>query len=113
LTEGLPAVSIVAPEDALAGLLSEAQLVVLSHPVAAQAAFAALVAEGRRAAATPEGKARREQLAQSGLTRRLREAFELGSFNALEPDAEAIVPTDYVELLLACLKGGILLQRGR
>src|SRR5580692_407187 len=44
-----------APDTELSAILRRAQLVLLKHPVAAQAAYAALIAEGRRFAATPEG----------------------------------------------------------
>src|SRR5580693_1180923 len=44
-----------AEDGALGEILRRAQLLLLKHPVAAQAAFAALIAEGRRFAATPEG----------------------------------------------------------
>src|SRR5580704_13030669 len=42
-----------APDGELGAILRRAQLLLLKHPVAAQAAYAALIAEGRRFAATP------------------------------------------------------------
>ncbi|AUX28302.1 uncharacterized protein SOCE836_003720 [Sorangium cellulosum] len=72
----------------------------LKHPVAAQAAFAALIAEGRRFAATPEGAEWAAALAGSDLVRRGRQVWDAVGMNMLEDDPDAILPSAYLEALL-------------
>ncbi|HEX8172959.1 MAG TPA: hypothetical protein VF824_20660 [Thermoanaerobaculia bacterium] len=81
-------------------LLNDAQMALLKHPTAAQAAFAALVREGRRYAETESGKKWLEVLGASDLMRRARWVWETTSLNMLEEDAETIVPSTYLEALL-------------
>lgn len=108
MKDGLPEIAVVHPHDELEQVLRAAQFVVLQHPVAAQAAFAALVAEGRRHASTPEGQARRARLGRSPLLRRVREAFEVGTFNLLEADPQGVLPSAYVDVvMLAAGAGGL------
>ena len=104
--EGLPVLSLAPMEQSLTELFRRAQEVVLTHPVAAQAAWAALVAEGRRASLTPEGAALRRRLARSPLLPRLREVLDLSTFNALEADPTGPLPSDFVELLAAAMAEG-------
>jgi hypothetical protein len=104
----LPRVVLRDPWDELERVLEAAQLAVLRHPVAAQAIFAALVAEGRRYAATAEGAARRERLARSGLLERVREAWEIGTFNMLE-DSPSVLPSAYVDTVMLAAEGGSLI----
>lgn len=59
-------------EPEILDLLNAAQLALLEHPTAAQAAFAALVREGRQYAETDEGKEWLEVLGRSGLMQRAR-----------------------------------------
>lgn len=87
-------------EGELAGLLRRLQLVLLEHPVAAQAAFAALMAEGRRFAATPEGAAWRAALEGSDIVRNGRRLWDAVSMSMLEEDPATIVPSAYLEALL-------------
>lgn len=81
-------------------ILRRAQRLVLKHPVAAQAAFAALIAEGRRFAETPEGAAWAAALAGSDLVRRGRQVWDAVGMNMLEDDPDAILPSAYLEALL-------------
>ncbi len=81
-------------------LLDQAQGVLLRHPVAAQAGFAALVAEGRRFAGTPEGARWAAVLAGSELMQRARWVWETTSLNLLEEDPDTLVPSTYLEALL-------------
>ena len=85
-------------------LLRQVQLLLLRHPVAAQAAFKALIAEGRRFAATEEGAAWREALASSDLLRQLRRVWDAVSLNMLEDNPSTIVPSVYLEALLRAAK---------
>lgn len=81
-------------------LLNDAQMALLKYPTAAQAAFAALVREGRRYAETEAGKRWLKVLGASDLMRRARWVWETTSLNMLEEDAETIVPSTYLEALL-------------
>lgn len=85
---------------ALPELLRGVQRALLEHPVAAQAAFTALIAEGRRFAATPEGADWMAALAGSDLVRQARQVWEAVSLNLLEDDPSTIVPSAYLEALL-------------
>ena len=104
--EGLPELRLNDAEAELDVLLADLQAAVLTHPVAAQALYTALVAEGRRVAATPEGQQLRAGLAGSALARRGREAWEVGSLNALQPDAEGPFPAEFGDLLFAAALSG-------
>lgn len=104
--EGLPTLQITAVEDDLSDIILRAQALVLTHPVAAQAAWSALVAEGRRAAQSPEGAALRRKLATAPILPRLRELLELGTLNALEADPTGPLPSDFLELLFSVMAEG-------
>jgi hypothetical protein len=68
------------PDEAL-GLLRRLQVLLLKHPVVTQAAFSALVAEGRRFGATPEGAAWKSSLATSELLQQGRRLWDALSLN--------------------------------
>lgn len=93
---GVPAAP---PDDGPTALLRQLQLLLLKHPVAAQAAFSALVAEGRRFAATPEGAAWKSSLASSDLVRKGRQLWDALTLNLLEEDASTVVPSAYLEAI--------------
>ncbi|WP_437899290.1 hypothetical protein [Sorangium sp. So ce124] len=95
-------------EGEIVDVLRRAQLLLLRHPVAAQAAFSALIAEGRRFAATPEGAAWTAALASSDLLRHGRRVWDAVSLNLLEEDPETIVPSAYLEALLRAAKSADL-----
>jgi hypothetical protein len=86
--------------DDLSELLRRAQLLLLKYPVAAQAAFAALIAEGRRFAATPEGAEWAAALAGSDLVRQGRRVWDAVTMNMLEENPNTVVPSAYLEALL-------------
>lgn len=88
------------PADGLAPLVQLASRFVLQHPIAAQELFAALVAEGRRAAATPDGERLRRALADSELVRKGRELWERSPLNFLEDSADAVLPAGIRDALL-------------
>ncbi len=85
--------------DALLGVLRRLRGLLLQHPLAAQAAFSALVAEGRRFATTPEGAAWKSALAGSELVRDGRQLWDALALNLLEEDASTVVPSTYLEAL--------------
>jgi hypothetical protein len=94
-TPGAPA-----GEQDLVALVEHAQRLVVQHPVAAQQAFSALVAEGRRFAASPEGAQWERALAESQLLRRTRQVWESTLASFLEESPDTVVPSTYVELLM-------------
>ena len=99
-SEPAPRVVVRDPEDDLSTLLREAQLLVIEHPVAAQALFRAFVAEGRAFAETAEGRRWRDELAGSELIRRGRVVWEAGTLNLLEEDAETVLPSKLLDAVV-------------
>jgi len=87
-----------APDD-LGRLLTELQSIVVRHPIAAQAAFRALVAEGRAFAETPEGREWAASLADSRLVRRGRIAWDVVTARAFDDDPDVTVPTVFLDAL--------------
>ncbi|HZI02531.1 MAG TPA: hypothetical protein VEZ71_00825 [Archangium sp.] len=80
-------------------VLRRLQGLLLQHPLSAQAAFSALLAEGRRFAATPEGAAWKTALAGSDLVRNGRLLWDVLSLNLLEEESSTVVPSSYLEAL--------------
>jgi len=89
----------VREEDALLSALRQAQRLILRYPVAAQALFAAAVAEGRAYGETPEGAALRERLKGSELIRRGRVVWEVGTLNVLEEEPATVLPSKVMDAL--------------
>jgi len=87
-------------DDPLVELLRHAFLLLLKHPVAAQAAFAALVAEGRRFGETAEGRRWKAALADSELVRRGHALWEGSLLKVLEEEAESPLPTAILEAVV-------------
>lgn len=85
------------PDDELSQLLFSLRWMVVQHPIAAQAAYRALVAEGRRFGATEEGRRWRERLAGSELIRRGTSLWELGTLGMLDGDSERVLPTQLID----------------
>lgn len=94
----LPRVSLRDPAQ-IPPSLRALQLLVLEHPIAFQAAFAALVAEGREFAKSEAGREWRERLAKSSLLHRARLALELGSLWMLEEKPVGVLPSGFVDAL--------------
>lgn len=82
-------------------LLRAGQVLLMKYPIAARAAIRALVAEGRRFAETPEGRAWKEDLADSDLVRRGRIVWEGCSLNLLEDHQPTQLPSALLEAVLA------------
>jgi hypothetical protein len=89
----------VREEDGLFAALRQAQRLIVRYPVAAQALFAAAVAEGRAYAQTPEGAALRERLKGSELIRRGRVVWEVGTLNVLEEEPTTLLPSKVMDAL--------------
>ncbi len=99
---------IVIPEETIpdttdgadvARVIDTLQLVVLKHPVAAQAAYRAFVAEGRRFAATEEGRSWHARLERSPEMQRLRSLWEAATFNVLRADETSALPGPFIDLI--------------
>jgi hypothetical protein len=94
----LPTVYLRSSEGALQ-VLRRLQAIVLKHPVAAKAAFGALIAEGRAFAQTPEGKAWQDKLAASELLHRARLLFDFPGLSMLERDSPEVLPSAYLDTI--------------
>lgn len=76
--------------DTIGTALRDVQELVLRHPIAMRAALGALVEEGRRFAATEEGRVLRDRLEHSAFVRRARLVWQMAShslLSELEPGA--------------------------
>jgi hypothetical protein len=87
-------------------VLALAHRALLKHPLAAQAAITALVAEGRRFAKTPAGRRWCARLAGTELVRRGQELWEGSGLGLFEDDAETVVPSALVDSLLGRIAAG-------
>lgn len=97
--DGLPRFALrAAALDPLA-VLQKLQGVLLAHPVAAQAAFAALIAEGRRFAETPAGRSWQQLLVGSPLLRRARAPWDAATLWMLEEGSPDVLPSAFVDAL--------------
>jgi hypothetical protein len=108
----LPTVHLREP-DAATRVLRRLQALVLKHPVAAKAAFSALVAEGRAFAQTPEGKVWQDRLIRSELLHRARLVLDFPGLSMLELDSSATLPSAYLDtvfMLASSPKPGELLD---
>jgi hypothetical protein len=93
--------SAVSNDEELVQILREGQFLILRHPVAAQAALRALVAEGRRVAETADGRRWRDRLARSELIRRGRMIWQGSVLNMLEEDSPTPLPSAFLDAVLA------------
>ena len=96
---GVPRLRLRQPEDELSGVLRSLQSAVLKHPVAAQAIFSALVAEGRRFAETDPGRRWKRRLARSELLQRARLAWEVTTLWMLAAEPTGVLPSAYLDAL--------------
>lgn len=101
----LPTLSPARASDGLASLMAVASRFALQHPLAAQALFTALVAEGRRVAATPDGQRLRAALADSELVRRGRVLWERSPLALLEDAPDVVLPAGVRDALTRLLAG--------
>jgi hypothetical protein len=97
--DALPTVELHDFEARAVCVLRTLQLALLKHPVAAQAAFNALVAEGRKFGATAEGRELRSKLERSELVHRARLVFDFGTLSLLEHNSPEILPSAYIDVL--------------
>ncbi len=83
------------PDSALTALFEALS----RHPIAAQALFAALVAEGRAYARTAEGAELRRRLERSDLALRMRAVWDVLTAGSLVEDADVVLPSAVVEAI--------------
>ena len=102
---GVPRVELRDAATVEAALLRSLQRVLLTHPVACQAAFTALMAEGRQFAETPEGRAWRDRLVDSSLLQQARLVFDLTTLGMLEESAGEM-PSGYLDALFMAATSG-------
>ena len=81
------------PEDAVAVALRMLQGLAFSHPIAMQAIFRALVAEGRRFARTESGRQWAERLARSDFVRQGRVGWDCVTLNAFDDREDTVLPS--------------------
>lgn len=85
------------PDEPVQALLSELRRAIAQHPVATQAAFSALVAEGREFAKTSEGAAWRERLARSEWVERLQVVWDIVSMTSFVEKPTDSLPSAFVD----------------
>jgi len=102
----LPRLELKDPASTQVELLRDLQRVLLKHPVACQAAFTALLAEGRQFAQTAEGHQWQKKLAQSSLLQRARLVFDLSTLGLLEEGPANHVPSSYLDALFMVASSG-------
>ena len=83
--------------DSVDDLLRVVHQALLEHPIAARAIFAGLVREGRRHAATPEGRALRERLARSREVHRAALLWRTLTMGMLSEADEGGLPSAYLD----------------
>lgn len=100
MSADLPTLALQPDDDELLRILHEAQYLLLQHPVAAQALFAGLVAEGRRYAGTEDGRRWEARLRGSDLIRRGRVVWEVVTLKMLEESTPNVLPTTYLDAMV-------------
>jgi hypothetical protein len=91
----------VSCDDVIDRAIHQLARAIVKHPLAAQAAYSALVREGRAFAQTDEGRQIRARLARSELAARLRTAWQLVTFGMLQGDPPpGAIPSVLVEALV-------------
>ena len=96
--DGLPCLTLDDPTDIPDPLL-QLQGAVMKHPMAAQALFSALIAEGRAFEETAEGQVWRDRLKVSELMHRARLALDLPGLSLLTGAPQGPLPSAYIDAL--------------
>jgi hypothetical protein len=99
LDETIPTIELHDFDESTLRILQALQSMLLRHPIAFQAAFNALIAEGRMFGETPEGRELKTKLENSSLVQQLRYVFDLTTFSLLERDASSMLPSAYIDTL--------------
>jgi hypothetical protein len=93
-------------DDHLVRTLEFVQQALFRHPIAAQATFAWLAAEGRRFAKTPEGEAWRERLVGSELIAQLRLIWDSLGMTAFVEKPTETLPSFFIDALVTAASSG-------
>lgn len=88
-------------EEEVLKLVRDARRLLFTHPIAAQKAFSALIAEGRKFATTEAGQEWVAALGSSDLLRKGRRMWSAMTLDTLEEQAPGALPSAYLELLLS------------
>jgi hypothetical protein len=92
---------LAAREELVDRAIQQLARALVTHPIAAQSAYRALVREGRAFAQTDDGRRIREGLARSELVARLRTAWELVTLGMLGDDTPpGAIPSVVIEALV-------------
>jgi hypothetical protein len=89
--------------DELVDVVRRAHRIVLRHPVAAKSAYAALAAQGRAFAVTPEGRALRDRLVDSRRLRRASLVWRSLTMGMLDECDPSHLPATYLDNLLRAI----------
>lgn len=92
-------------DDELRQTLAALQRNILLNPLAAQALFSSLVAEGRRFSETPDGERWRQRLAGSELIGRSRILWDAMTLRGLEDDEDVLLPSAVIEAFVKAASG--------
>lgn len=107
----VPCIDLPESSDDLARILRTAAALVMRHPAVMQDVFAALVAEGRRFAATPEGARWAAALADSELVRSGRALWEGSALNVLEDAPGTVIPSAVIDAIVQAMARPDLRER--
>jgi hypothetical protein len=99
---------VASDESDLFQMLDGLQRLLLLHPVAAQATFSAVVAEGRRFVETDEGRRWASVLLESPLLARLRRVWESSTLNMLEEKPTTVLPSVFIEAIFRAARSAQL-----
>ena len=94
---GIPTIRLGGEDDDCSRALNALREALMRHPIAIQAAFAALAAEGRTYAKTPEGARAVEMLGGSELVARLRLIWESLGMTAFSEHTDDALPSFFVD----------------
>ena len=92
------------PEEEIGALIRAVQAAILSQPVVAQRVYAALVAEGRRFSATPDGQDWKRRLEGSALVERGQALLDVASMGLLEENEGVFLPSRLLDALAIAIR---------
>src|SRR5262245_33554820 len=95
----LPTIELHSIDEVTLRTLQSLQRVLMKHPIAFQAAYSALIAEGKKFEVTPEGRRLKAKLEGSSIVSQLRYVFDLTTFSLLERDSPDVLPSAYCDTL--------------
>lgn len=97
--ESAPTIELHDVDATTLRILQSVQRLLLQHPIAFQAAYSALIAEGQQFEKTSEGQVLTARLERSPLVQQLRYIFDLTTFSLLEREEPEALPSAYIDIL--------------